>query len=116
MTVSIQKDKQCFIVNFSGPLMASAYKKIIDVISHIIVEKDNNRNYVLLNFTKVTLITSVIMNAINERKEDLEKSGLSLVIIAPSDEKFEIFKLTGFDRIFPRYTNVEDFKRICNIK
>lgn len=116
MPVSIIKEKQCFIVNFSGPLMASAHKMIVDVISQVIEEKSDFCKYVVINFTEVTLVTSVIMNAINQKTDDLNNAGLDLVIIAPGKDIFDVLKLTGFDRLFPVYQKVEDFKKNCNIK
>lgn len=116
MTVSIQKEKQCFIVNFEGALMASAHKMIVDMISQAIEEKCKDCLYIVLEFTNVTLVTSVIMNAINQKKDDLKKSELNLVIVAPDSEVFEVLELTGFNKLFPVYQTVRDFKRNCNIQ
>ncbi len=116
MPVSIIKEKQCFIVNFNGPLMASAHKMIVDIIAQAIEEKEESCGYVVINFSEVTLVTSVIMNAINQKSEDLKKSGMKLIIIAPGSEIFDVLKLTGFDRLFPVYQTIKDFKKNCNIK
>lgn len=116
MVVSIKKEENSFIIKFRGPLMATAHKKILDVISDVINNKFDNCRFIVFDFSKVTLVTSVIINAINQKKEDLRIVGLKLVIIAPEGDVFDILSLTGFDKIFPVYQSYEQFKEIYNTK
>lgn len=116
MSVKIKKDENCFIASFRGSLLASSYNDIINIITKAIDESNPSRRFIVLNFEKVTLITSVIMNAVNQMQEKLNGSGLNLCIIAAENEVFDILEITGFNRIFPVYNSFEEFKKNNNIK
>lgn len=115
MSLSVFKKELYTKINFEGSLLISSHRMILDAVSLAIKEKGRNCKYIVLDFTKVKLITSVIINAIIQNNEIITQSGLKLVIIAPEKEKFSLFKLTGFSRLFPIYYTIKEFKKSKNI-
>lgn len=116
MSLSVLKKEQYFKIDFEGSLLISSHRMIVDTVLSAVREKSKTCKYIVLDFTNVDLMTSVIVNAIIQNKGVVAQAGLKLVIIAPEKEKFELFELTGFSRIFPTFHSVDEFKNSYNIK
>lgn len=104
---------QCIV---TGIVLTSSFKALQEVIDKVLLQKIEDDKYLVVDFSKTSMISSTCINVINSRKNEIRESKWELVIISPEGEGGDIFHLTGFSRIYPVYKSMETFFKDKNIK
>ncbi len=97
MNVSIEKNKDCVVVNIDGRLDTSNYKTLEDQFIQLI--EDDNLN-IVVDCEKLAYVSSSGLRVFLVALKTLKKKQGKLFFCNFNDEIIEIFEVSGFVNIF----------------
>lgn len=104
----IKKEKYVHCVT-GGSMLISSYKKMYDCIKNIISENLQHKMFLVLDFSKIDIVSSTCINIITSLRQDIMASDFELIIISPENDSKELFEITGLSNIYHIYATLNDF-------
>lgn len=109
ISITFEREEEYTRYIVRGAALTDSFKALQDAIDKVVKEKVDKKRYLVFDFSEATMISSTCVNVINSRAEKIEESNWEIVVISPADERGDIFKLTGFDIVYPVYTSMKAF-------
>ncbi len=93
----------------SGAFASTGFAKLRDTMTSVVEKKTKEARCLVLDLAKTTLLTSSCLEAMYSARKQGETNNWSVVITSANEDMVELFELTGFDRFFPMYRDVDAF-------
>jgi anti-anti-sigma factor len=97
------------LLALSGAFASTGFAKLRDSMARVVEKEAKEERYLVLDLAKTTLLTSSCLEAMYSARKQGEANKWTVVITSANEDMVELFELTGFDRFFPMYRDIDAF-------
>ena len=108
-SIRVVREERYTAAVVSGSVLSSSFRELQVAIEKILEERIDNRKFMVIDFSRVTMFTSTCINVINSRVEQIKNSMWGLILIAPKEDGSNLLEMTGLSKLYPVYPSMERF-------